>query len=163
VGVARDTRRIVTKEVARARSEAPRAIFGVVEPAGLERETPAADATSEPVAKIDEQPDLFFEPGAPHRREPFPVFLCRCGVIGQGREGSFDLLELQADLLSRSNERDPPENTTLVAALTPFGAFRLDEPAGLVEAKRGVRDAGAPGDFSDAQQLFCSRLDLNHC
>ncbi len=58
----------------------------------------------------------------------------------QGLEGETDAIQWDAGSAAGLNERDPPENGALVAALVSARALRTDQPLGLVETEcRGRR------------------------
>src|SRR5262249_10223662 len=118
-----------------------------------EREAAAADALGEPDLEAAKLADALVDARAPRRREARPV-AARRGAVGRELvQLGADLVEREADALGEDDERDPPQDGAPVAAVAGARALGLDQPALLVEAQRRRRDAAAPGDLADGEQL----------
>ena len=117
----------------------------VGQPAGLQRQAPAADAAVQPVAEALEQGDLLVQPGTPLATGGTSPPWWGCARRAATR-GPADLLQAQADLLGHPDERHPAQHVAVVAALA--AAERCDEisPSLVVAGAEGppVRSLRAP-------------------
>lgn len=137
----------------RSRSALGGDIVGVVELAGLQAQTAAADAAVEIVAQRLQLRDPPVEAFADRLADLPPVEARRRAPLRQAAQMVADLVEREAEFLHDQDETQPPDIAAQKAALVARGAVRLDQPLILVEADRRGREAGAAREVADAEKV----------
>src|SRR5215470_14841717 len=107
----------VAAEVVRAGAPLGRFVVGVQKVALVDREAAAADAGGQAVTQGLEGRDPCLEVLAPAVREALPVAAARRAVRGEAVEGVADLAERDPGGAACLDERDPPQDRALEAAL----------------------------------------------
>jgi S-adenosylmethionine:tRNA ribosyltransferase-isomerase len=147
----------LAEPVAGTRSAAAGPIPGVGELAAVERQAAAADALGEPALESLELGEPLLDARRPPGGEPGPVATGRHAIGGQLGQLGADLVERQPDPLGEDDEGDAPQHLAPVAAVAGARSLRADEAPLLVVAQRRGREAAAPRDLSDGEQLLHDR------
>lgn len=126
-------------------------VVRVVQRAGVQRQTAAADATGEPVPQPLQPVDAGIELVAPALRQLRPVRSARSVIVRQGPQRVRDVLQAQSHALGGADERQSSQHASLVTSLVAARARRPDQPAVFVEPKCRGRYSTAFGEFTDGQ------------
>ena len=134
-------------------SQASSCILRVVQSTGLQRQTPAADATRQIFAQRLETGDTLIELVAPDPRHPLPICLGWCTLIRQCLQRELYFLQGQADRLGSPDNRDHPDRRTGEPPLVAIRPHRFDQPLRLVKPKSRSGDAAASCNVPDREHL----------
>lgn len=135
----------------RARSASAELVARVDQGAFGEGQATAADAFGEPVPHPLKPLDTAVEFGAPTFGCSDPELVGGSFAFGQQCEHVADDRQRDAQMVRGSDEGDPPEGLSAVAALVSGRASAVDEPLPLVEAKGGRWNAAAVGQLTNGE------------
>lgn len=145
--------RFVAEEIAGPCALFMRLVVRIVEPAGFERKTTAADAGAKAGPQIRQRSNAFVDGGAETAADFFPVFFCRRTTVGKTRETIADFGKRKAETLSDENERHAANIAAQKHAIATGAAARGNQSALFVKSDCRDRRPCTRGHFTDGNPL----------